>query len=247
MIYNKDTIDCTTNYSLCSDEYLKCSGSDEYLNLKDDLYADVVDSINFNGTYMPCIDRVIYNIGKKSYPKLDEEGKRVKDPVTKKIVMNAPVDVLTTIVYFEDKSKIVVTNSQFDGVKFEDVTLSDGSTVKIATESSKEMGLVYAIAKRLASSYDERGNMVSNGFGRRLREEVTMAHDSVLEEAKLKIERAKSKAEHEAKMNTGKPKKKRYSIAETLERMNNVLSKFEESFEQEMFDIKEENIEIEVK
>lgn len=226
MIYNKGQADYTTNYSLCSDEYLK---------LKDDRYADVVDSINFNGTYIPHIDRVIYNIGKKSYPKLDEEGKRVKDPITKKIVMEPPVDVLTTIVYFEDKSKIVVTNSQFDGVKFEDVKLSDGSTVKIATESSKEMGLVYAVAKRLVSSYDEKGNMVSNGFGRRLREEVTMAHDSVLEEAKLKIERAKSKAEHEAKMNTGKPKKKRYSIAETLERINALLDRSEDSTIESVF------------
>lgn len=234
-------------YPIAEDYQNDCDYDKNVLDIDDELYADVVDSINFNGTYIPGIDRVIYNIGKKSYPKLDENGKRVKDPVTKKVVMEAPIDVLTTIVYFEDNSKIVVTNSQFDGVTFEDVTLSDGSTVKTATESSKEMGLVYALAKRLVSCYDERGNMVSNGFGRRLREEVALAHDSVVEEAELKIARAKSKAEHEAKMNTGKPKKKRYSIAETLERMNNVLSKFEETFEQEMFDNKEENIEIEVK
>jgi uncharacterized FlaG/YvyC family protein len=62
-----------------------------------------------------------------------------------------------------------------------------------------------------------------------------MAHDSVLEEAKLKIERAKSKAEHEAKMNTGNPKKKRYSIAETLERINALLDRSEDSTIESVF------------
>jgi hypothetical protein len=140
------------------------------------------------------------------------------------VIFHSIIDVLSIFSSNSPRS-IALAQIVISGVKFEDVTLSDGSTVKIATESSKEMGLVYAIVKRFNSSYDEKGNIVSNGFGRRLREEVAMAHDSVLEEAKLKIERAKSKAEHEAKMNTGKPKKKRYSIAETLARVNEMLDK----------------------
>jgi hypothetical protein len=67
--------------------------------------------------------------------------------------------------------------------------------------------------------------MKTEGLGRRLRTAVKdLSYDSVIEKAELKIARAKSKAEHEAKLNTAKPKK-RYSIAGTLTRINEMLDK----------------------
>lgn len=198
----------------------------------DSIKAGVLAEIYDNNCYMPHIDRVIYNLGKKSYPKFDENGKRIKDDKGN-VVMTEPVDILTTIVYFDDKSKVSVTNSSLDGLTFKDVKLSDGSFERTASEPSKEMGLVYALVKRLTSSPDENGEFKNTGFGRKLRDEVAMAYDTAIERAELKIARAKSKAEHEAMLNTAKPKKKRYSIAETLERMNNVMDKFEASFDKD--------------
>ena len=193
----------------------------------DSIPAGVLAEIYDNNCYMPHISRVIYNIGKKSYPKLDENGKRLKDE-NGKVIMAEPVDILATVVYFDDNTKISVVNSVLDGVTFEDVKLSDGSTVKVASEASKEMGLVYALVKRLTSSPDENGEFKNSGFGLKLREEVAMAYDSVIEHAELKIARAKSKAEHIAKLNTAKPKQK-YSIKETLARFNAMLDKIDGS------------------
>lgn len=185
--------------------------------------TEVLAKIYDNNCYIPAISRVIYNVGKKAYPSLDKNGKRLKNK-DGKVIMSEPVDILATIVYFEDNTKVSVVNSVLDGVKFEDVKLSDGSTVKTASEASKEMGLVYAIVKRLTSSPDENGEFKNSGFGRKLRDEVAMAYDSVIERAELKIARAKSKAEHEAKLNTAKPKQK-YSIKDTLARINELLDK----------------------
>ena len=191
-----------------------------------DIKDYVVKSLMENNCYMPMVNRVIYNIGKKAYPKMDENGKRVKDK-NGKVVMGEPVDVLATVVFFDDNTKISVVNSAHDGVTFEDHVLSNGNTVKVASESSKEIGLVYAIVKRIIALPDKNDpdKMKTEGLGRRLRTAVKdLSYDSVIEKAELKIVRAKSKAEHEAKLNTAKPKK-RYSIAGTLTRINEMLDK----------------------
>lgn len=185
--------------------------------------SEVLEELKQNNTAFPDIMRVIYNIGKKSYRKLDENGKSVRDEKGK-IVMSEPVDVLATVVYFADETKISVVNSAADGVKFEDHVLSDGSTVKTAARESKEMGLVYAIVKRLMTKYDENGKPLNSATGRILNDYVKGSYDCVIEKAELKIARAKSKAEHVAKLLTAKPKK-RYSIAETLARINEMLDK----------------------
>lgn len=185
--------------------------------------SEALKELTQNNTAFPDIKRIIYNIGKKSYRKLDENGKSVRDEKGK-IVMSEPVDVLATVVYFADDTKISVVNSAVDGVKFEDHVLSNGSTVKVASRESKEMGLVYAIVKRLVTKYDENGKPLESATGRILNDYVKGSYDCVIESAELKIARAKSKAEHEAKLNTAKPKK-RYSIAETLARINEMLDK----------------------
>lgn len=185
--------------------------------------SEVIKELEQNNTAFPDIMRVIYNIGKKSYRKLDENGKSIRD-ANGKIVMSEPVDVLATVVYFADDTKISVINSAADGVKFEDHTLSNGSTVKVASRESKEMGLVYAIVKRLLTKYDKNGKPLDSATGRILNDHVKGSYDCVIEKAELKIARAKSKAEHEAKLNTAKPKK-RYSIKDTLARINEMLDK----------------------
>ena len=203
---------------------------------------EVIIELEQNNTAFPDIKRVIYNIGKKAYPKLDKDGKRIRkigpdgNPIKQSndpkkqfrddelFEMNEPVDVLATVVYFADNTKISVVNSVADGLRFEDHALSNGSTVKVASRESKEMGLVYAIVKRLLTKYDKNGKPLNSATGRILSDYVKKSYDSVIERAELKIVRAKSKAEHEAKLNTAKPKKK-YSIKETLARINEMLDK----------------------
>lgn len=187
--------------------------------------SEVLKELELNNTAFPDIKRIIYNIGKKAYRKLDENGKSVRDEKGK-IVMSEPVDVLATVVYFADDTKISVVNSAADGVKFEDHVLSNGSTVKVASRESKEMGLVYAIVKRLLTKYDENGKPLNSATGRILNDYVKGSYDCVIERAELKIAHAKSKAEHDAKLNTAKPKQK-YSIKETLARINEMLDKAE--------------------
>lgn len=205
--------------------------------------SEALKELAQNNTVFPDIMRIIYNIGKKSYPKFDENGKRIRKigPDGKPIKqlpndsgkqlrdkdmfeMSEPVDVLATVVYFADDTKISVVNSVADGLRFEEHTLSNGSTVKVASRESKEMGLVYAIVKRLMTKYDENGKPLNSATGRILNDYVKKSYDSVIEHAELKIARTKSKAEHEAKLNTAKPKKK-YSIKETLARINEMLDK----------------------
>jgi hypothetical protein len=204
--------------------------------------SEVLKELEQNNTAFPDITRIIYNIGKKAYPKLDENGKRIRKtgpdgmPIKQlpkdsgkqlsdkdMFEMSEPVDVLATVVYFADETKISVVNSAADGVRFEDHVLSDGSTIKTASRESKEMGLVYAIVKRLMTKYDADGKPLNSATGRILNDYVKGSYDSVIERAEIKITKAKSKAEHVAKLNSAKPKKKRYSIAETLERINDML------------------------
>ena len=186
--------------------------------------SEALKELEQNNTAFPDIKRIIYNIGKKSYRKLDENGKSLRD-ADGKLVMSEPVDVLATVVYFCDDTKISVINSAADGVKFVDHVLSDGSTVKTAARESKEMGLVYAIVKRLMTKYDADGKPLNSATGRILNDYIALSYDSQVENAEVKIAKAKSKAEHVAKLNSAKPKKKRYSIAETLERINDMLDK----------------------
>lgn len=219
-----------------------------------DAMALVFADLTMNNVYIPSIKRVIYNIGKKAYPKLDEKGKRIRKtgPDGKPIEQlpktsgkrlrdidmfeyAEPVDVLATVVYFDDDTKISVVNSVADGVKFEDVTVGD-ATIKTATRESKEIGLVYAIVKRLCAKFDpDTGKMTESGIGRILNDILDKSYDSPVEAAKLKIAKAKSKAEHLAKLNTAKPKEN-YSIKGTLERINKMLDKVDGAEKPSAFD-----------
>lgn len=197
------------------------------------------------GSYCPDVERVIYNLGKKCFPKLDEKGKRIRKtgPDGKPIKqlpkdsgkqlrdkdmfeMTEPKDILATVVYFSDGTKVSVTNSEADGLKLVEHTLSDGKTTTVASPESKELGLIYAVLKRLTAVFNDDGSIKSAPLGRILRDIVAESYDTQIEAAELSIARAKSKAEHKAKLNTAKPKQT-YSIRDTLERINTVLDRIE--------------------
>ena len=78
--------------------------------------------------------------------------------------------MLVTVVYFKDGTKVTVKNSAKDGITLVDkkVKLSDGSekTVTTASDESKEIGLVYAIVKRIICDYDDNGTVKNAGFAR---------------------------------------------------------------------------------
>lgn len=173
--------------------------------------------VNKNCT-MPDIARVIYNVGTKAYPKLDPEtGKRITE--NGKLVMNEPVKVLTTVVFFADGTKVTVTNSEKDGVKFIKVNAIDNDSnspvVEIADDTSKEMGLVYAVCKRMFGKVDwNTGKVEGDGFGRKLHDVVNRAYDYVREDAANKHNKKLAKAKYEASKGTSKCK--RPSFADTV-------------------------------
>ena len=174
---------------------------------------------------MPDVARVIYNVGTKAYQKIDPEtGKRITE--NGKPVMNDPVKVLTTVVFFADGTKVTVTNSEKDGVKFIKVNAVDNDSnspvVEIADDTSKEMGLVYAICKRIFGKIgriDKQGKLHEDeidgdGFGRKLHDVVNHAYDYVREDAANKHNKKLAKAKYEASKGTSKCK--RPSFADTV-------------------------------
>lgn len=106
----------------------------------DDLQDKVIMSLMRNNVFVPNIERVIYNTSQAE----DKSW------------------VLQTEVQFVDGTRSVVKNSKLDDIKVEkvDVKLDDGTVcgkVTTATEESREMGLVYAVFKRIICNYDTKG------------------------------------------------------------------------------------------
>ena len=173
----------------------------------------MVRSIEKNGTFVPGIKRVLFNIGNKKYMVRDADGKTVKDENGK--VKTETRKVLTTVIFFDDGTKCTVTNSEHDGVQFE--KNKDG--IEVASRCSKECGVVYCILKRCLADIDANGNALGNGFGRKLNDIVDAAYDSQVENAKRKA----AKAKYEATKGTAKPKRQRESLAKTIDRLTDIL------------------------
>lgn len=130
----------------------------------------VVRDVVENGCTMPRLERVEYSF--------------------KKATADEPA-VLATIVFFDDGTKSIVKNCLSDAVGSEDWKLSDGSTVEVASQDSKERGFVYALLKRLLSNLDEDGNAVCSGLGNSLREIVAGAVDQNVVAAEKRIAKTK--------------------------------------------------------
>ena len=181
----------------------------------------MVKSIEKNGTFVPGIKRVLFNIGNKKYMVRDANGKTVKDENGK--VKTETRKVLTTVIFFDDGTKCTVTNSEHDGVQFE--KNKDG--IEVASRCSKECGVVYCILKRCLADIDANGNALGNGFGRKLNDIVDAAYDSQVENAKRKAAKAEAKAKYEATKGTAKPKRQRESLAKTIDRLTDILEALE--------------------
>lgn len=185
----------------------------------------------------PGVDRVQFNLKTTDYKRdLDAEPRTivvkgqkkvvypyVKGPDGKKVVIDID-PVLATIVYFTDGTKVVVTNSATDKVDLVDVALSDGTVVKTASSQAKERALIYALVKRLYGTPDVLGNIENVGLARRLNDMVQNGYDTRLEDAKNRIAEAARKA---AAAKAQKPAKKRYSLSETLARINALIDRAE--------------------
>ena len=181
----------------------------------------MVKSIEKNGTFVPGIKRVLFNIGNKKYIVRDADDKTVKDENGK--VKTETRKVLTTVIFFDDGTKCTVTNSEHDGVQFE--KNKDG--IEVASRCSKECGVVYCILKRCLADIDYNGNALGNGFGRKLNDIVDAAYDSQVENAKRKAAKAAAKAKYEATKGTAKPKRQRESLAKTIDRLTDILETLE--------------------
>lgn len=192
---------------------------------------------NCKAVRFPGVKRVQFNLKTTDYKRdLDAEPRTivvkgqkkvvypyVKGPDGKKVVIDID-PVLATIVYFTDGTKVVVTNSATDKVDLVDVALSDGTVVKTASSQAKERALIYALVKRLYGTPDVLGNIENVGLARRLNDMVQNGYDTRLEDAKNRIAEAARKA---AAAKAQKPAKKRYSLSETLARINALIDRAE--------------------
>lgn len=179
------------------------------VNDDDEIVSQVMKSLCFNNTFCPNIKRVIYNLdahrGEKSH----------RTEYT-----------LATTVFFTDGTKTTVKNSVHDkvGVIKERVKLSDGSEIEVDAPSieSREVGLVYALVKRLVGEPDEKG-AVTGGYCTFLNKTVKNAFVQPIENAKNaaeeKIRKAK-KNELKKKVKTEQP-----SLRKCTESLSDVINK----------------------
>lgn len=188
--------------------------------------SSALRELEANNCTMPDIDRIIFNLGKKAYPVRNADGKVQKDEAGKP-VLGDEVPVLATTVFFIDGTKVTVVNSANDPVDTEEAVLSNGSKVLAATPESKERGIIYAVIKRMLSHESYDGKMEDSGISRILSDLVKSGHDSNIAKAEAKIQKANAKAKYEEMLKNPKPKKVRYSVNDTLARINKLLDKAE--------------------
>ena len=192
---------------------------------------------NCKAVRFPGVKRVQFNLKTVDFKRdLDAEPRTIVVKGQKKVVypylkdadgkkIQIDIDpVLATIVYFTDGTKVVVTNSETDKVDLVDVKMADGTVVKTASSQAKERALIYALVKRLYGTPDILGNIENVGLARRLNDMVQNGYDTRVEDAKNRIAEAARKA---AAAKAQKPAKKRYSLSETLARINALLDRAE--------------------
>ena len=206
---------------------------------------DVLDSMEYNGTYLPNVERVIFNLKTeekvavkdengepKRIPAKNRDGSEIKDKKGN-VVTNVQYEtrkldnpVLLTRVMFDDGTFVTVRNSEHDPVETEQVEVEKGSGVKVtvASRCSKERGIAYAILKRACGIVGDKGEVGGNGLGRILSEIVDEGYDQQLEDAKSRLRRSKKKAAfEELKKQPKKAKQKRYSYNELAQLAGPIL------------------------
>ena len=206
---------------------------------------DVLDSMEYNGTYLPNVEHVTFNLRTeekvavkdengepKRIPAKNRDGSEIKgkkgNVVTKVQYETRKLDnpVLVTRVTFEGGTSVTVRNSEHDPVETEQVEVEKGSGVKatVASRCSKERGIAYAILKRACGIVGDKGEVGGNGLGRILNEIVDEGYDQQFEEAKSRLLRSKKKAAfEELKKQPKKAKQKRYSYNELVQLAGPIL------------------------
>ena len=183
---------------------------------------DVIESLETNGTYLPDVVRVVYNL--QTVKRIHEKGDDGKDIIKTEVLENP---ILVTKVWWADNTSTTVRNSAHDKVETEEVQLEDGRTVTVATECAKEFGLMAAVTKRTCGIPDDNGEMTETNMGKIITDIVKSAYDQNLEAAKAKIQKAKRKAELEAKKaEPKKAKAKRYSYNDLTQFAGPILEAF---------------------
>lgn len=148
---------------------------------------------------LPKISKVIYNLKTtKTVPVFEADGRPVVDEKGKYKRETVQIEpTLATIVYFVDGSKTTVINCVKDKIEVLDkevtyqdvdktgklITVKTGTFVKVASDESKELGLIYAIIKRLFGKVDtdpkskNYNNTIPNGAARKLGNYIKYALD----------------------------------------------------------------------
>lgn len=177
----------------------------------DELLESVVTSLARNSTFCPGISRTIYNLSKKRNEKTHRNDY-----------------VLATTVFFKDGTKVTVKNSMNDKVNVitEKVKLSDGTTRDVETASieSREIGLVYAILKRMICVPEECGTVEGKGFANFLRKKVGAAWNQNVEEVRTKAENEIRKAALKNKKPVSKKKDEKPSLRKCVQELAEAVS-----------------------
>lgn len=139
---------------------------------------------------------------------LDDDGNPVYEQTSgenspKKVVKQAKTlekPILASKVFFDDGSWTVVKNSGDDTVDVEEKKLSNGKTVKVATDASKERAIAYAVVKRVFGRVDPVTKEVKGAnLGRRFEKVIAASIDQNVGNAEEKIKKADEKSVQKAK------------------------------------------------
>lgn len=178
----------------------------------DDILESTIKSLVYNNSFCPNIERVIHSLSKK------RNEKSHRNDYT-----------LATTLFFADGTKTTVKNSIHDKVSVtkQTVKLSDGSTIEVETASteSKEVGIMYALVKRIVGGCDENGT-VGRGFCTFLNHIAKESYDQNIETARNAAEETIRKSQRrkrrsqEAEKRTEKP-----SLRKCVNELSDIIEK----------------------
>jgi hypothetical protein len=178
----------------------------------DSVLEAVLASLARNNSFAPGIKRTIYNLSKKRNEKSHRSDY-----------------VLATTVFFTDGTKTTVKNSMNDRVSVvtEKIKLSDGTTrdVETASAESREIGLLYAILKRLICVPEANGTVEGKGFANFLRTKVREAWNQNVEEERTKAENEIRKTRLRAKKPAQK-KEEKPSLRKCVQDLTDAINAF---------------------
>ena len=163
----------------------------------------------------------VYELGENKTKRLVKRAKTLEKPI------------LASKVFFDDGSWTVVKNSGEDTVDVEEKKLSNGKTVKVATDASKERAIAYAVVKRMFGRVDPVTREVKGAnLGRRFEKVIAASIDQNVgsaEEKTRKADKNVDKKADEKRVQKETPKKRRQidekSLKDTLDLFGALVKK----------------------